>query len=182
MNKHIITPKEFNHLVSDICRQITISNWRPDYIVGITRGGLFPAVLVSHYFDVPMHSLKISFRNGKEDCESNFWMSEDAFGYHRTDDLPGASNPSLRKNILIVDDINDTGATFNWLMLDWQSSCLPNDPAWENDIWNHNVKFASVVDNLSSKCRVGMDFWGMEVNKEENDIWLEFPYEDWWRK
>ena len=29
------------------------------------------------------------------------------------------------KNILIVDDINDTGATFEWLVNDWKQSVCP---------------------------------------------------------
>jgi hypothetical protein len=29
---------------------------------------------------------------------------------------------------------------------------------------------------------VKMDFVGMEVNKAENDVWIDFPWEDWWTK
>jgi hypoxanthine phosphoribosyltransferase len=88
---------------------------------------------------------------------------------------------STYKNILIVDDINDTGATLNWIMQDWASGCFPDDPAWE-EVWNQNVKFAVVVDNLASKCATKMDYVGMEVNKAENDVWIDFPWEDWWTK
>ena len=28
------------------------------------------------------------------------------------------------------DDINDTGETFKWIVKDWESGCLPDDPAW----------------------------------------------------
>ena len=180
MNKQVITHEQYINLVSKICRDMSVDQWRPDYIVGITRGGLFPAVMISHYFDVPMRSLNVSLRDGGE-CVSDLGMAEDAFGYHRTDDLPGTSNPALRKNILIVDDINDSGATFNWIMRDWESGCLPMDPAWEN-IWNNNVRFAVVVDNLASQCSVGMWYIGMEINKAENNVWIEFPYEEWWSK
>jgi hypothetical protein len=27
-----------------------------------------------------------------------------------------------------------------------------------------------------------MYYVGMEVNKAENNVWIEFPYEDWWSK
>jgi hypoxanthine phosphoribosyltransferase len=86
------------------------------------------------------------------------------------------------KNILIVDDINDTGATLNWIMKDWESAYYPGNQAiWEH-VWGENVRFAVVVENLSSQCQVGMYYVGMEVNKAENDVWIEFPYEDWWSK
>lgn len=181
MKKLVLDNKEVRRLVSKICREISGGSWRPDYVVGITRGGLTPAVMISQWFDCPMETLKVSLRNQGQ-CESNLWMAEDAFGYHRTDTPePPSSNLSLRKNILIVDDINDTGATFNWIMEDWQSGCLPNDIAW-NDLWNNNVKFAVLVDNLSSDCQVKMDFCGMEINKAENNVWVDFPWEDWWAK
>ena len=181
MKKLVLDNKEVRQLVSKICRELSGNAWKPDYIVGITRGGLVPAVMISHWFDIPCNTLKVALRDN-QDAESNLWMAEDAFGYHRTDlPEPAGSNPTLRKNILIVDDINDTGATFNWIMQDWPSGCLPNDPAWK-DIWNHNVKFAVLVDNLASKCDVKMDFCGMEINKAEDDVWVDFPWEDWWTK
>lgn len=172
--------KNVEGICLDLAKQINNSKWQPDYIVGITRGGVIPAVLLSHYLEVPMNSLAVSLRDGGEP-ESNLWMAEDAFGYHRTDlPEPAGSNPSLRKNILIVDDINDTGATFNWIIKDWTSGCLPNDPAW-TDIWNHNVKFAVLVDNLSSNCERAMDYVGIEINKAEEDCWIVFPWEEFWK-
>ena len=195
MNKLIIKQQELNGLVSKLCRDIIISGWRPDYIVGLTRGGLIPAVMISHYLNVPMHTLKVSLRDGEEQ-ESNLWMSVDALGPYPKErfvedendvgaileaagDLLEQSNSY--KQILIVDDINDSGATFNWLMDDWQSTCFPGDESWE-EVWNNNVKFAVIVDNLASDCKVKMDFVGKEINKAENDVWVDFPWEDWWAK
>jgi xanthine phosphoribosyltransferase len=165
MNKLIIDDTKFKGLVSSICREIAADNWKPDYVVGLTRGGLLPAVMVSHYLNIPMQSLDVSLRDGGE-CTSNLGMAEDAFE---------------GKNILVVDDINDQGSTLNWIMNDWPSGCFPDNERWEH-IWGNNVRFAVIVDNLSSQCSVGMNYWGMEVNKAENDVWIEFPYEEWWTK
>ncbi len=196
MNKRIISQHEMVGLVNKIAREISISGWKPDYIVGLTRGGLIPAVMLSHYLNVPMWTLNVRLRDG-DGGESNLWMAEDALGSEPsieiTDEkdigavLDAASTllemPSLPtfKNILIVDDINDTGATFNWIMDDWKSSCFPDNPSW-NEVWNFNVKFAVLVDNLSSQCNVDMDYIGIEVNKAEEDVWVDFPWEDWWTK
>lgn len=196
MNKLVLDNAKLNGLVNNLIRQITNSQWRPDYIVGISRGGLVPAVMLSHYLNVPMKPLQVSLRDGGE-CVSDCGMAEDALGYPKQERfisdaeldigrvLDAASSlleeGENYKNILIVDDINDTGATFNWIMNDWPSSCLPDDPDWEH-VWNNNVKFAVLVDNLASKCRVGMDFVGTEINKAENDVWVDFPWEEWWTK
>lgn len=176
VKKHIINNDQFKGLVASICRDISLDDWTPDYIVGITRGGLMPALMISQYFDLPMHSLNVSLRDSEIGPESNLWMAEDAYGYNAAE-----IGDKLCKNILVVDDINDTGATLNWIMEDWQSGCLPSDERW-NFVWGHNVRFAVIVDNLASNCKVPMDYVGMEVNKAENDVWIEFPYEEWWSK
>jgi hypoxanthine phosphoribosyltransferase len=85
------------------------------------------------------------------------------------------SDPKNKKNILVVDDINDTGATFNWIKQDWQSSCLPDDPNWDT-VWGQNVRFAVMTENLSSEFGEVNYHW-QEVNKAEDDVWLVYPWE-----
>jgi xanthine phosphoribosyltransferase len=196
MNKLVLDQSKLNGLVAKLCRDIVISGWRPDYIVGLTRGGLIPAVMISQYLEVPMHALSVSLRDSDTGPESNLWMAEDALGPRTKERIVEDPNDiggilqaasslleegSTYKNILIVDDINDTGATLNWIMQDWPSGCFPDDPAWD-EVWNQNVKFAVVVDNLASNCTAKMDYVGMEVNKAENNVWIDFPWEDWWTK
>ncbi len=198
MQKRKVSWNEFQGLVAKICREISNSNWRPDYIVGITRGGLLPAVMISQYFDIPCETLKVSLRDhgGENATESNLWMASDALGPQSKErfvpdenDIAGVLSAASElleqgetyKNILIVDDINDTGATINWIINDWQSSCFPDDPAWE-EVWNVNVRFASIFDNLASDAKVKMDYVGEEINKKENPVWIEFPFEEWWTK
>jgi hypoxanthine phosphoribosyltransferase len=171
MKKVYYTWKQVEGACLDIARQINNSTWRPDYIVGITRGGLVPAVLLSQYLEVPMKSLDVSLRDGG-DCVSNCGMSEDAFGYNAAN----VGDP-LCKNILVVDDINDQGSTIAWIKQDWQSSCLPNDARWEH-VWGQNVRFATLTNNLASKESVDYSIW--EVNKAEEDCWLVYPWEDFW--
>jgi xanthine phosphoribosyltransferase len=170
--------------VHDIIRSMNADGWRPDYVVGLTRGGLVPAVMLSHYLEVPMETLKVSLRDGGENgCESNLWMAEDAFGYVSTEIIPRpaddiTSNPATRKNILIVDDINDSGATLNWIRKDWPSGCLPSDPTWDT-VWGNNVRTAVLINNEASEF-TDIDYVGISINKLEEPIWCVFPWEEWW--
>lgn len=183
MTKKLVSMEQVHGLTNEILQQMAVDRWRPDYVVGITRGGLTPALLISHYLKVPMETIKINLRDGSGDCESNTWMAEDAFGYlegWQRQSSEQCSDPGLRKKILVVDDINDSGATLNWLMTDWQSSCMPNeDETWER-IWGDNVRFAVLYDNLASQCRIGTHYAGQEINKAEEDCWIVFPWENWW--
>ena len=176
MNKLIIDQHELTGLVNKICRNILVSGWRPDYIVGITRGGLIPAVMISQYLNIPMHTLGVSLRDGSGG-ESNLWMAEEAFGYVPKEDRGESdteTDPAFRKNILIVDDINDTGATIAWIKKDWRSGCLPKHYVWDQ-IFGSNVRFAVITNNLSSKEEV--DYSVNEINKAEEDVWIVYPWE-----
>ena len=81
-----------------------------------------------------------------------------------------------KSKILIVDDINDTGATFNWIKQDWQASCLPDNDRW-NNVWGNNVKFATLTDNLASDFNGVVNYTCHEINKAEDDVWLVYPWE-----
>ena len=169
MKKIYYTWQDIENQTQEILRQIQQDAWVPDYVVGLTRGGLVPANLISQYLEIPMETLKVQLRDGAE-SESNLWMAEDAFGYNR----------EIPKNILIVDDINDSGATLNWIKQDWQSSCLPNEDHWKY-VWGSNVRVATLVDNESSASELNVSYTAIGLNKAEEDLWIVFPWEDWWK-
>jgi len=106
-------------------------------------------------------------------------MSSDAFGYVDEEErevYKARWDIGKRKNILVVDDINDTGATFNWIMHDWQSGCLPDEPSWDT-VWTKNVRFATLTENLASDFS-NVSYTCHEVNKAEEDVWLVYPWEN----
>jgi xanthine phosphoribosyltransferase len=96
-------------------------------------------------------------------------MAEDAFGHEM----------EQPKNILIVDDINDTGATLNYIREDWSSGCFPDNPRW-TEVWGSNVRVAVLVDNESSKSEIPVSYSAVDINKAEQDSWIVFPWESWW--
>ena len=73
-----------------------VSKWRPDIIVGIQRGGVVPALHLSHALDRPMEVIIWQTRDGNETTYSG--IIEEAIEEGKT--------------VVFVDDINDTGTTF----------------------------------------------------------------------
>ena len=157
MNKIYHDWDQIDRWTTRIALDILKTDWRPDYIVGLTRGGLVPGVLLSHLLGVPMHTLKVQLRDGEEDTEMNCWMPEDVV---------------KATNVLIVDDINDTGDTLAWIRNDWEKSVYKGDIAYW---WHKRIRVAVLVNNMAS--RESVDWHIDEINKAEDPSWICFPWE-----
>jgi hypoxanthine phosphoribosyltransferase len=162
MKKLVINQRDYNGIISKICRDIAISKWRPDYVVGITKDGIIPALYISEYFGIP-----VDFFN---ENTSYCGMAEDAYGLETS-----------QYNILVVDGINNDAEVFSWIKNDWASLCFPkNTSVWEK-VWGNNVKFAAMVNDSASKFKE-LDYYGTEINSIEEPIMVEFPNNLWWVK
>jgi len=151
-NKKFYSWADIEKMCNQLINQLYKDDWKPDYIVGITRGGNVPATILSNMTGIRCEALKVALRDGEsgKSGDSIEWMALDA--------LEG-------KKILIVDDINDTGATFKWISNDWKLN------------GQDNVRFATLTENLSSEFD-GVNYWCDEVNKAEKDVWLVYPWEN----
>ena len=65
--------------------------------------------------------------------------------------------------MLVIDDINDTGATINYI----------------KEHWIGNLTYAVLINNEASDADV--DYSSININKMEDDVWIIFPWEDWWK-
>lgn len=84
-----------------------LKNVKPDLIVGIARGGLVPAVHLSHFLNAPLKTILWQTRDGGA-TEYNTAIAESI---------------RLGKTVVFVDDINDTGTTFTKLK-EWYGDAL----------------------------------------------------------
>lgn len=153
IEKRYISQDEIKSYLLNIVSMMFRDDFKPDIVVGVTRGGLWPAMMLSHYLGIKMHTIDVRLRDG--DIQENA-------KYLKSEMLKG-------KKILLMDDINDTGATYQWIKNDWNV---------DYDSEKSNVKFAALIDNVPSDFVV--EYSGVEINKEENPEWIVFPYEEWW--
>ena len=55
--------QDFDESIEILTNYITMSGWTPDYIVGVKRGGLVPAIKLSHVFDKPLIMMSCQLRD-----------------------------------------------------------------------------------------------------------------------
>lgn len=148
--KLVMSWEYMDYACNDIIDQILISGLLPKRIVGLTRGGLPPAVIISHRLKLPMSALDWQTRDGT--------VQERLKLEALLEDLDDGDR------LLIVDDIADSGRTF--------AQIKAAIPAGQES----KVLFAAVVYKTSSV--VEPDFYSTyhKVRGEE-DVWFVFPYE-----
>ena len=144
---------EMRRDVNTLCRDITLDKFDPQVIVGISRGGLLPGVMMSHWLQKPFKPVKASLRDFPE------WE----------DYLPKKTD----ERVLIVDDICDSGETFT-RMKSYIKGPRLNQPLELPT----EVRFASLWWN--NECDFEPHYYAQECAKDSEDIWIHFPWEHWW--
>ena len=54
---------------------------------------------------------------------------------------------------------------------------MPGHEGWQ-DVWEENVRFATLTDNLASEFSSNVSYTCHEINKAEEDVWLVYPWEN----
>jgi len=102
MTREILTYELFGRAVRELAEQIADSDFRPDILLGIARGGLVPAGALAYALD----------------CKNLFTISVEFYtGVDARLDVPVMLPPFLdardldAAKVLVVDDVADTGKT-----------------------------------------------------------------------
>ena len=139
--------------VNQLCREITLDHFEPDVVVGLSRGGLTPGVMMSHWLKKPFKPVKSSLRDFPE------WE----------DYLPRKTD----ERVLIVDDICDSGETFERI------SSFIKGPKKDKPLEiSCDVRFASLWWN--NEVQFEPHYYVREVAKDTENLWIHFPWESWW--
>lgn len=95
MEKIYFTIEEMIDSIRNISEQLTNSNFDPEVIISVNRGGCVPGIYLSHYIDKPHEVINIELRDSNKEPDLNSIKEK----------------ISQFRSVLIIDDINDSGKT-----------------------------------------------------------------------
>ena len=156
MKKIYVSENDVKLYTSQLIRLMVLDEFKPDYVLGFARGGILVANYISQWYDVPMYSINKHgpFSNSQDEWEyESFYKKEIQ-----------ANILNQYKNILVVDDINDTGKT----LINFKST-------YDN---LERFKYGVLIENSASPFYT--DYAGYFINKTEDPSWVVFPWENWW--
>lgn len=140
-------------LIDKISIRCLTNDYDLQTIVGIQRGGLIPAVMLSHWFDIPMDVLEWQTRDGNKNAN-----------YEKLFRILESCQPG--KAILIVDEIADSGRT----LIEIQKQVDSFNAAFNRSV---QVYFAVMVKRMS--CR--LEFPVISAHDLYSKDWVHFPWE-----
>lgn len=144
------THEEMVEGIHAIAAALEADGWRPSLLVGVGRGGLTPAVFLSHRMGLPLVSIDHSTRIAQ-------------FGEELVAVLAARTRAGDR--LLFVEDINDSGRTIGEIR-----AALAAQGAEAAQI-----RFAVLLDNVRSSQAV--DYRFRALDRETQKDWFVFPWE-----
>jgi hypoxanthine phosphoribosyltransferase len=161
MDKIFITASSLLQDSFRLARKIHLSGFRPDFIVGIWRGGTPVGIAIQEYFEyVGIETDHIAVRTS-----AYVGIGEQAkvirvHGLHYLVEEADADN-----SLLIVDDVFDSGRSIEALLRELSTKMRLNMP--------RNVRIATPwFKPLSNKTALKPDF-----HLHETESWIVFPHE-----
>ena len=160
MDKLFIQADELLRDSFKLAWQVYESGYRPNYIIGVWRGGAPIGIAVQEFLEVlgvPSNHIAIrtSHYKGMGDRDSKV----EVYGLNYI-----IKQVESEDSLLIVDDVHDTGISIQKIILDLQTACKKNTP---------EIKVATpYFKPNNSQTNTQPDFYLHETEK-----WLVFPHE-----
>jgi|SRR3989344_2162865 len=159
--KLFISPESLYSDSLVLARQVYDSGFRPDFIVGLWRGGCAPGSVVHDAFSYwGCKADHIAIRTSRYEGIERAGVTTHVHGLGYIVDRINADD-----SLLIVDDVFDSGITIRDVLNELKSRSRRNAP--------RNIKVATVYFKPTrNKTDIVPDFW---IN--ETDRWIVFPHE-----
>ena len=160
MNKHFIQPNDLLEDSFNLAWKIYDSNFRPNFIIGVWRGGAPIGIAVQEFLDVlGVHSDHIAIRTSYYSGIDKRKKSVEVFGLNYV-----LKKVKSNDTLLIVDDVFDTGLSIDKVISEIKNSCKKNCP---------DIKVASpYFKPLNNQTDRVPDYY-----LHETTDWLVFPHE-----
>jgi len=124
MNKHYITPQQLLQDSYSLAWQVFESGYRPNYIVGVWRGGTPVAIAIHELLDIlGIQSDHTAIRSTSYTGIAQRRLQVQVDGLEYLTARVGAQD-----TLLLVDDVHDTGLTLQQIVLDLRQACGPDTP------------------------------------------------------
>ena len=160
MEKHFIQSEKLLKDSFELAWQVYESGYRPNYIVGVWRGGAPIGIAVQEFLDVlGVASDHIAIRTSYYSGISERKESVQVYGLNYV-----INKLESEDSLLIVDDVHDTGLSIQQVVKDIKKACKKNTP---------EIKVATPYFKPKNN----------ETNRtpdyflHETDRWLVFPHE-----
>jgi uncharacterized protein len=155
MSKDIISISwsDLDTIVDDIVQEVISSDINIDCILGLSRGGLVPAVMLANKLGTErVYSFGLRSYNGSE--------AESIKTYQHV-----GHNMCVESNVLVVDDISDKGATLGYV----KRQICADGP---DNYVHRNIYTCTIC------IKKGTDFQPTWYgNTYDNNDWIVFPWE-----
>jgi hypoxanthine phosphoribosyltransferase len=144
------THEEMVEGVQAIAAALEADGWKPSLLVGVGRGGLTPAVFLSHRLGLTLVTIDHSTRIAQ--------FAEELVAVL-------AQRTRAGDRLLFVEDINDSGKTIGEIRAALSAEhALPEQ-----------IRFAVLIDN--SKSRQTVDYRFRSIDRSVVKDWFVFPWE-----
>ena len=146
--------------IVSLARQMTLDNWRPSLIVGVLRGGIIPAVYLSHWFECPMLAIE--------------WSTRDNAVGQSLEDQRIVKELIKGNSVLLVDDICDSGLTLKEIE-DVLKEQYNKSKSKKKKIFD--LKVACLHYNIAQDL-FDPNYYHLEINKNDDPRWILYPWEE----